>query len=175
MKPITESLDQQLAALPRSVEPPRDLWPAIAGATGPQPRARWPLSLAASVAVAALSAVLTWSLMRDRTAAPAAQVAALRPVTAVSFAAPDQLHYLKARESVEQLFRERLQLLRPDSRAKIEANLQLIQTATADIRRALDADPASPVLLQLLENTEQQEFDLYRSVTRNTEPALRSS
>jgi len=175
MKPIAESLDQQLAALPRTVEPSRDLWPAIAVATGPQPRARWPLSLAASVAVAALSAVLTWSLMRDRTVAPPAQVTALRPVTAVSFAAPDQLQYLKARESIEQLFRERLQLLRPDSRAKIEANLQLIQTATADLRRALDADPASPLLLQLLENTEQQEFDLYRSVTRNTEPALRSS
>jgi len=175
MKPIAESLDQQLAALPRTVEPPRDLWPAIAAATGPQPRARWPLSLAASVAVAALSAVLTWSLMRDRTVAPAAPVAAPRPVTTVSFAAPDQVQYLKARASIEQLFRERLQLLRPNSRAKIQANLQLIQTATADIRRALEADPASPLLLQLLENTEQQEFDLYRSVTRNTEPALRSS
>jgi hypothetical protein len=175
MKPTTESLDQQLAALPRTVEPPRDLWPAIASATGPQPRARWPLSLAASVAVAALSAVLTWSLMRDRAAAPSVQVAAPRPVTEVSFAAPDQQQYLKARESIEQLFHERLQLLRPDSRARIEANLQLIQSAAADIRKALDADPASPLLLQLLENMEQQEFDLYRSVTRNTEPALRSS
>jgi hypothetical protein len=175
VKPIAESLDQQLAALPRTVEPPRDLWPAIAGATGPQIRARWPLSLAASVAVAALSAVLTWSLMRDRVVAPPAQVAAPRPVTGVSFAAPDRVKYLRARESAEQLFHERLQLLRPDSRARIEANLQLIRSATDDIRKALDADPASPLLLQLLENTEQQEFDLYRSVTRNTEPALRSS
>ncbi|HEX9140371.1 MAG TPA: hypothetical protein VF848_11305 [Steroidobacteraceae bacterium] len=175
MKPNAESLDQQLAGLPRTVEPPRDLWPTIAVATGSQPRARWPLSLAASVAVAALSAVLTWSLMRNRNVAPAAQVAASRPVTAVSFAAPDQLPYLKARASAEQLFHERLKLLRPDSRARIEANLQLIQSATTDIRHALEADPASPLLLQLLENTEQQEFDLYRSVTRNTEPALRSS
>ena len=37
---------------------------------------------------------------------------------------------------------------------------------------ALEADPASPLLLQQLQSTQRQEVDLYTDVARNTDPAI---
>jgi hypothetical protein len=170
------SLDEQLAALPRSIEPPQDLWPQIEAAIRPRRRSRspWPLALAASVVVAAVSIMVTWKLVRAPAVPPlASNTAALtQPATAVSFALPQQAAYLVARADLEQVFRERLQLLRPDTRAKIEANLAIIRTANDSIRRSLEADPASPLLLQQLQSTQQQEINLYTNVARNTDPAI---
>jgi hypothetical protein len=171
-----ESLDEQLAALPRSIEPPQDLWPQIEAAIQPARRSRspWPLALAASVLVAAVSVMVTWKLLRAPVVPPVASnaPALAQPVTAVSFALPQQAAYLAARAGLEQVFRERLQLLRPDTRAKIETNLAIIRTANDGIRKALEADPSSPLLLQQLQSTQQQEVDLYSNVARNTDPAI---
>ena len=179
MERVAKSLDEQLAVLPQAIEPPTDLWPAIDAAIQ-RPRRKhrsWPLALAAGLAVATVSAMLTWTVMRGPTAAPPAELAGSlpQPVTAVSFAPPQKPAYLKTRAAVEQTFRERLKLLSPASRTTIEANLKIIQDANGEIRRALEADPASPLLLQLLESTDHQEFDLYRSVARNTEPVINRS
>jgi len=170
-----KSLDEQLAALARSIEPPQDLWPQIEAAIQPARRSRspWPLALAASVLVAAVSVMVTWKLLRAPGGPLASTTPALtQPVTAVSFALPQQAGYLAARAGLEQVFRERLQLLRPDTRAKIEANLAIIRTANDSIRQALEADPSSPLLLQQLQSTQQQEVDLYSNVARNTDPAI---
>lgn len=171
-----KSLDQQLAELPRSIEPPPDLWPQIEAAIRPARRAQspWPLALAASVLVAAVSVTVTWKLLRARALPNTASTApaATQPVTAVSFALPQQAAYVEARANLERVFRQRLTLLRPDTRAKIEANLAIIRNANDGIRRALEADPASPLLLQQLQSTQRQELDLYTNVARNTEPAI---
>jgi hypothetical protein len=171
-----KSLDEQLADLPRSIEPPQDLWPQIEAAIQPARRSRspWPLALAASVLVAAVSVMVTWKLLRAPGVPPVASTAPAltQPATAVSFALPQQAAYLAARAGLEQVFRERLQLLRPDTRAKIEANLAIIRTANDSIRQALEADPSSPLLLQQLQSTQQQEVDLYSNVARNTDPAI---
>ena len=65
-----------------------------------------------------------------------------------------------------------LALLEPVTRDRIEHDLSIIRAANADIRRALAADPQSAVLNRLLESTWQQEFDLYTTVVRTTEPAM---
>ena len=136
-------------------------------------RSHWPLALAASVLVAAVSVMVTWKLLRAPGVPPVASTApALTQPTAVSFALPQQAAYLAARAGLEQVFRERLQLLRPDTRVKIEANLAIIRTANDSIRQALEADPSSPLLLQQLQSTQQQEVDLYSNVARNTDPAI---
>jgi len=75
------------------------------------------------------------------------------------------------RADLERTYRERLELLAPETRRRIEQDLSTIRTANEDIRRALAADPESAVLNRLLESTWQQEFDLYSTVVRNTEPA----
>ena len=48
----------------------------------------------------------------------------------------------------------------------------IIRRANEDLRSALAHDPASPLLLQLLHSTSQQEIDLYTSVAQSTEPLL---
>ena len=69
--PPDDPLLAKAAELPKDVAPSRDLWPGIAArlteaqAAPAKPAFRWPLALAAAVAVASVSALLTWSLVRD--------------------------------------------------------------------------------------------------------------
>jgi hypothetical protein len=195
-----QSLDAALAGLGTQRQPARDLWPAIAQeitrtagepgrgdpgvhASGNAARvtpatARRPLALVAGLALLGLIASLAFNF-RSLPLAPAgpALVAGnagaagniVMPVAA-HFAAPDDAHYRAARAGLEQAFKENLGLLAPDTRTRIEADLAAIRAANADIRAALEKDPASPVLLQLMHSTAQQEIDLYQNVARATAP-----
>lgn len=98
-----------------------------------------------------------------------------RALLAAAFEAPQDERYRATRAALEKTFRERLDLLAPETRQRIEQNLEIIRKANDEIRQALAADPNSPLLRQLLESTWQQEIDLYTTVSRNTEPALRTS
>jgi hypothetical protein len=60
-------------------------------------------------------------------------------------------------------------MLDPGTRAKVEASLALIRQAHEEIRKALAAQPADPVLEHLLESTWHDEFDLYNDVVRGTQ------
>ncbi len=69
--PPEDPLLAKAAGLPKDIEPPRDLWPAIAARIAEarqapaKPAFRWPLALAAGFLIASVSALLTWSLLRD--------------------------------------------------------------------------------------------------------------
>jgi len=170
-----ELLDAQLARLPRALPPAHDLWPAIEAATRPHRLWQWPTRLAAGLLVAAISAALTWSMVRQQpgTGLVGSLPAERGALTAASFEPPQDRAYRATRAALEETFRDRLSLLAPKTRARIEADLETIRKANADIRAALQQDPASPVLQRLLESTWQQEIDLYRSVARATEPISR--
>ncbi|MFO1401246.1 MAG: hypothetical protein U1F06_11015 [Steroidobacteraceae bacterium] len=174
--PSPDTLDPLLARLPRAVAPARDLWPGVEAAIRPAPARQWPLQLAAGLLVAAVSVTLALGfahrlpLPADARAPAGGNEAAL---LAARFLPPQDPGYRAARAALERTFRERLVLLAPKTRLRIEADLETIQRANADIRAALEQDPASPVLQRLLESTWQQEFDLYRSVARSTEPLSR--
>ncbi len=159
------SLDELLAELPRELAPQRDLWPGIARAVAPRRRLVWPAALAAGVIAAAVSLPL---LLQPGQRGPGGGDAgsAAKPV---SFEWPQDQASIASRAALERTFRERLQLLAPDTRARIEADLQVIRNANADIRAALAGDPASPVLQRLLFNSWEQEMDLYRDVARATD------
>jgi len=165
-------LDARLAALPRDLPPARDLWPGIDAAvthsTGP--RRRWPFALAAGLAVATLGVVLGVRLARDVPPAPVALGPSDNVLVVSRLKSTEDADYLATRASLEKTYRERIALLAPDTRARIEEDLALIQHAHEDIRNALARDPGSRVLLQLLESTTEQEFSLYSTVGRNTEP-----
>ena len=175
------ALDARLAALPLDVAPARDLWPDIAAsitATDVRPAAarwRWPLALAAGVAVAAVAGALGWQAGRQN-ATPLAATAVASPASdsllPASFALPEGHEYRATRAALERSYRERLELLAPATRGRIEEDLAAIRQANADIRSALAAEPQSAVLNRLLESTWQQEFDLYATVTHNTDPAV---
>jgi hypothetical protein len=168
--PVQKSLDDELAAVSLDIAPSRNLWPAIAGRLQPGVRRRQPMfyAAAAGLAGACLASALTWAVLHDRAAAPAAP----RAAQAAVFEEPRNPSYVAARSELEVSFRERVALLDPATRAKIEASLAVIRRAHEDIRKALASDPESPVLEQLWQSTSRDELDLYDHVVRATQPTM---
>lgn len=165
-----DRLDRLIANLPKDIAPPANVWPSVAARLSRKPRHGPPLALAASIAIAAagLAALFTWAMLQSRSAPRVLQTLA----ATASFEEPRDPKYLLARESVEKTFHDRLALLDPATRTKIEASLATIQQAHEDIRKALAADPQSPVLEQLWESTWHDEFDLYDRVVQATQPSM---
>ena len=167
-----DTLDQRLALMPKDVAPPRNLWPELQARLGRSSRRSRPVLMAACVATAAacLASIFTWAVLR-RVQAPDGLPAV---ASTAAFAEPSDPKYIKARAVLEQTFRERLTLLEPSTRAKIEASLLVIQQAHENIRQALLADPSSPVLEELWQSTWHDEIDLYDRVVQATQPAVRT-
>jgi hypothetical protein len=165
-----ESLDRLIASLPRDVVPSGHLWPGIAARLQSRTRRAPPMALAAAIAMAAagLASFFTWAVLESRTVPRVIQTVAATS----SFEEPRDPKYVLARDTLEKTFRERLALLEPSTRTKIEASLVVIQQAHEDIRKALAADPQSPVLEQLWESTWHDEFDLYDRVVQATQPTM---
>jgi hypothetical protein len=163
-------LDRLIAALPRDVTPPANLWPRVAAVLSGRPRRAPPMALAAVIAMAAagLASFFTWAVIESRSVPRVIQAVA----AGESFNEPRDPKYVQARDSVEQTFRARLALLDPATRAKIESSLAVIQKAHEEIRKALGADPQSAVLQQLWESTWHDEFDLYDRVVQATQPTM---
>jgi hypothetical protein len=171
MNPSTQkSLDELLAGLPREVAPPRNLWRGITRRMDHGPRRARPLVLAAAAGLvcACIASSLTWVILHRQAAPPAPESAARLQ----NFEEPKNPSYLAARDDLELSFRQRLALLDPTTRARIEASLAVIRSAHEDIRKALAADPGSPVLEQLWQSTWHDELDLYEHVVRATQPTM---
>jgi len=190
------SVDEALSSVARELQPTRDLWPGISqvlnqsaqqptdlararlarAAQAPRaPRATWPMALAACLGVVSLVGALCWSVLGGRSAAELTarnQSAPAASHVLVNFGPPEDAAYTAARAELERTFNERLKLLAPATQQRVQADLQTIRQANADLRAALARDPASPLLLQLLHSTGQQEIDLYTSVAQSTEPLL---
>ena len=165
-----DSLDRMIASLQKDIVPPGNLWPGIAARLPGRTRRATPMALAAVVALAAagLASFFTWAVLESRSVPRVIQTVAATS----SFEEPRDPKYVLARDAVEKTFHERLGLLAPETRAKIEASLAVIKKAHEDIRKALAADPQSPVLEQLWESTGQDEFDLYDRVVQATQPTM---
>lgn len=185
------SLDEELAKLSRDVSPQRDLWPGVVRGIVRTPRspprfasAPW-MAYAASAAALCVAAALVWVTMHGRppisasgpataanSAAGGSSAAGTAPAAGLnsSFGEPNDPHYLAARAELERTFNQRLTQLDPTTRAKIEADLAAIRKARDDIRKALAAEPDSPVLEQLLASALHDELDLYDDVVRTTQP-----
>jgi hypothetical protein len=165
-----ESLDGMIASLQKDIVPPGNLWPGIAARLSRRTRSAPPMALAAVIAMAAagLASFFTWAVLESRSVPRVIQGVAATG----SFEEPRDPKYVLARDSVEKTFRERLALLEPATREKIETSLAVIQKAHEDIRKALAADPQSPVLQQLWESTWHDEFDLYDRVVQATQPTM---
>lgn len=164
------------AELPKEIEPSRDLWPGIAARLAESPRAagarrrNWPMALAAGFVVAAVSALLTFSLVRaPGPAAPAVVAATDAPgadIVPVNYGPNSGLstQELAARDELVARFREKFATLRPDTREAIVKNLAIMQAAADEIDAALAKDPASGMLKGMLVGTYKQELQLYSTV-----------
>jgi len=176
--PPDDPLLAKAAELPKDVAPTHDLWPGIAARLGeaetPAARPfRWPLALAAGVLVASVSALLTWSLVRaPEGPVPSTQVAKTTPEPAPTDIVPVKYgpnsglsaKDFGARDELLRQFRGRFASLRPETRAAIAKNLEIMQTAADEIDAALAKDPASGMLKGMLVGTYKQELQLYSTV-----------
>jgi hypothetical protein len=176
--PPEDPLLAKAAELPKDVAPPHDLWPGIAARLGEAEkpaarRFRWPLALAAGVLVASVSALLTWSLVRaPEGPAPSTQIAQTTPAPAPTDIVPVKYgpnsglsaKDLVARDQLLAQFRGKFANLRPETRAAIAKNLEIMQKAADDIDAALAKDPASGMLKGMLVGTYKQELQLYSTV-----------
>ena len=161
------------AELPKEIAPAKDLWPGIASRLGEAPQRAasfgWPMALAAGLLVAAVSALLTWGLVREP-APDAIQVADTRPadpaIVPVNYGTNSALSpaELSARDELLVQFRRRIDELSPQTRVTVLKNLAVIQQAANEIDAALAQDPASGLLNQLLLDTYKRELQLYSKV-----------
>ena len=179
-----DPLLSRVAALPKSVEPSRDLWAGIRAqmekpapaAAAPQRGLPWAWALAAGVAVASVSVLFTWMTVRTAGDAPV-QVAAVQPTPVaalqpVSFGGYARLgpEYVETRAQMLDLFKARLATLPDDVRIRVEGDLAIIQKAANDIDSALSTDPSSQLLNRLLLSTYQEELRLYTRVAAPQQP-----
>ena len=153
------------AELPTEIDPPAGVWTSIRDRIGPSRRSAnsWPWQLAAAVLLIALTATITTRLVRR----PIVVVRQPAPVVsaAATLAGParvvDADYAAIVHELTEGLAMRRHQL-RPETVAKVEASLRVIDTALNEARAALADDPANRNLLDLLAATYEQKIDLLR-------------
>ena len=157
-----------LAALPGSIEPERDLFPAIEARLDETPAATRPrrpwLALAATLAAALGLAYLTTRTIDDGGSAdPALPVATEAALTATSRAEDD---LVAATRQLKRALEANRAALPPETRRLVEHNLEIIQTAIAEIQLALDRDPGNQELNRALVAYYQHELALLEQVNR---------
>ncbi len=169
------------SALPRSVSPPRDLWPDIARrsergrAWSWPPIVSWQPALAvAAVVVIALSAVV----LRQQAPTPANMVVIPSPATGSDYrlrpAAVEmdpglvamERDYQAAANALLAALQEREDKLEPETLASVERNLAVIDAALAEVHEALAIDPASPELSRMLVSTHRKRVDVLRRMVK---------
>jgi anti-sigma factor RsiW len=168
------------AALPRSVAPPRDLWPAIARQLGRERSWSWrsvgwsPVALAAAATVVISLVAALWSgraPARVRTVEiPAASpaVTAVAATTGVSdpVLAAAERDYEAAANALLEALQQRRARLQPETLAAVEANLEVIDRALAEVRQALVQDPSNPELSRMLVATHRKKVDVLSRVVK---------
>ena len=182
-----EQLLARVDGLPRSVEPPGDLWPAIAPRLLPRPprateSAAWPGWLrqaAAAMLFMALGAVLSQILLPGwrsepvawlgGTPAPAAQLTTPRDSIdrRADFAAAEA-DYLRAKESLWSAVYASRDTASQETREVVERNLRVIDQAIRELRQALQDDPGNPQLENLLLAQHRNEIDLLQRLALST-------
>ena len=150
------SLIARAAALPKSIEPDRDLWlPIVQRATRNVPRAFWRGALAAAATL-----VIGFALYR-----------LLPPSTVLS--RPEgrgwvavQAEYEEATDELTRALATERDRLEPATVALLERNLEVIDAAIRESRDALARDPGNVELRGLFAAAARQKVELLRWATR---------
>ncbi|MDX2122110.1 MAG: zf-HC2 domain-containing protein [Gemmatimonadota bacterium] len=138
-------------ALPRTIEPGRDLWPGIAPRLAARPARRLPwLQLAAALALFAGGFAAARLGQKD---GPPTRLATLQ---AEYTAASTELAHRLAGGSTG---------LAPETRRVVDRNLEIIDQAIREAEAALAGDPANGALEQMLVARYEQRLELLRRAT----------
>jgi len=163
------ALRDQVADLPRSVEPGRDLWPEIEGRIAaakivrPGFGRRALLAAAASVLVV-VTVVSAYLLGRQQARSAAIVVPVQKSVTEqvleASFADIGVHDYQATRRQLLDVLEKRRDELSPATLDVVLANLRLIDEAMDEIAEALGEDPGNELLMRQLVLTYRQQINL---------------
>lgn len=181
MNSRTDNEDQLMrdaSRLPREIAPERDLWPEIEAAIDVvTERPRWPKYLAQAAAVLLLvsgSSFLTYQF--TRTGQPVVEVPVVGDysVRTAAFGANFELGsgYRLAHSSLQARMDRELAKLSPEARAGVEANIEVIREAIAEINTALEQEPGNVLLQELLMRTYREELAVMRKVGGLTQDVM---
>jgi hypothetical protein len=168
------------ASLPRSVTPPRDLWPGIARRVERERSWSWasggwsPWALAAAATVAVGLAAVLWSArppaavrtVEIPVATPEARLAALPGVVADPVLAAAERQYEDAANALLEALQKRQAQLQPETLAVVRKNLEVIDRALAEVREELVRNPSNPELSRMLVATHRKKVDVLRRVVK---------
>lgn len=166
-----DKLMRDAAKLITNIRPDNNLWPGIAAAIHDSPPTRrWAPMLAQAAGLLLLvgaSSMLTYKLTVS-VPQPGAQIA--NPDLLFEQAAFGDRYSLgpgfqDARLSLANELDIELERLSPESRADIEANLQLIHGAIQELNKALEGEPDNTVLQEHLLRAYRNELALLRRVS----------
>jgi hypothetical protein len=160
-------LASAVAELPRSMEPPRDLWPGVAERLAPRPVVpvvatwhRWAYQAMAALFFMALGAALALSLQPGQVAgSPAAEAMANVGFEQV------EADYRQAKQQLWLLATSRRDDLSPTAVRTVERNLEILEAAIHDLRGALDADPDNSQLEGMLLAKHRRGLDILQQLT----------
>lgn len=171
---MNDDLDERIRELPRSIDPPMDLWPGIATriATRDRSRVAWIAALAAAAIVlvwlgtrseeTARSLQRGWSFDAVTMAAPAAEPVAPREL----FPGEDQLR--DAAGELARAYAQRRPLLDGELLAVYESNLGIVDDAIERSRAALVDRPEDPQLQRALDRAYRHKLALLRRASGGT-------
>ena len=152
-------LDALIGHLPRAIDPPRDLWPALNARIALRPRSRpWELAVAAGLAAVTVSAMFVGFSHDAQPRVPGPQWAYDQLDTA----------YRPLRQASLERYRSGADRLDPQLRKTVDTNLAIIEGALAEIRSALAKRPSDAALGQMLQRTYEQELAIVDAVTPQT-------
>lgn len=157
---------QRVSALPRQIQPERDLRADIWAQADRKTLWSWRYQLAAAaVILIAVTAVITASLTRNREL-PVNMVehTTRSPIDFVSL----EPQYRAQAAELQDALREQRDQLSPETVRILEENLRIIDTAIQEARAALARDPQSAALGEMWRSAYQRKLDLLKQAARST-------
>jgi hypothetical protein len=166
---MTTRLVKRLDELAQSVQPPRDLWPAISAAIETDKAANAMPARGArrygwrpAAALAAAVALVTVGVYIGRAISPATNVTTAStikdPGAIVPAAFERDANYRKQRDVLMAEAQKRLQSMPAAERDKVSASLNTLRRSITEIEAALGRDPANALLQELLVSSCQEEM-----------------
>jgi hypothetical protein len=164
---------ERAGAAPPSIDPPRDLWPAVRARLGRRGAAavtehpgwarRWWPAAAAAAALVALSSAVTVRIVGggpgDVSPPAAAAPPDERPVPRYEVL---EAHYARTAAQLAAAVDAERGTLAPETVATVERSLRTIDAAIAEARAALARDPHNPALVQLFSASYEQKLTLLK-------------
>lgn len=153
--------------LPRSIEPARDLRPQLWTQVDRRSLWSWRYQLvAAAMVLIAISSIVTATIVGGRESEPIG-VAGIDQTVAVDLVGLER-QYSTEVEDLQRVLRRNREQLAPETVRILEENLAIIDAAIGEARAALERDPQSAMLGELLRSAYQRKLDLLKQAARSS-------